>query len=235
MLNDSKLAIAILHEFFPIRARYLGRHLIESNKTVKVLEEWREQQLFKFIGLLSQNAEDLEQGYVENRITKVAWAARNLLELSIWIGYCNLSDAHARRFRDDSARDLLGVTKAVQSLYTQGQGSPDPGLDRTKQELATFAQNVFGGNSLDDDFKRARDAAQELGRQARFLDLNKLFSKFAHPTSIALNSVVAVEADAGIRLMFLNDGVKLATDSLTTTKDEIVRHFPLPTAAAPSE
>ncbi len=76
MLNDSKLAIAILHEFFPIRARYLGRHLIESNKTVKVLEEWREQQLFKFIGLLSQNAEDLEQGYVENRITKVAWAAR---------------------------------------------------------------------------------------------------------------------------------------------------------------
>jgi len=223
---DGELAIEFLREFFPVRALYLGEKLTEANEVGKAMAGWREKQLFKFIGLLTQNADDLERAYREKRITKLAWAARNILELSIWIDYCNRSDVQAKQLRDDSARDLLGFAKAIQAIYIEGQGSPDLGLKKTEQDLISFAQNVFGVTGLDDDFKRVSEAAKDVGRENNFRQLNKLFSKFAHPTAISLNAVVAVEADAGIRTMFLNDGVELATDALTTIREVIVGSFP---------
>jgi hypothetical protein len=183
-------AIAQLHEFFPLRAVHLGNTLVEWNERDKALEKWREQQIFKFIGLLTQNAQDLELGFNEKRITKLAWAARNLLELSIWIDYCNFSDANATEFRNDSTRDLLGFSKAVQQLQIQEEGMPDPGLEASQAGLVAFAENTLGVIGLDEDYTRVLKAARELGREKQFGALNKLFSKYAHPTSFALHSVV---------------------------------------------
>jgi hypothetical protein len=219
-------AIAYLHGFFPLRAVYLGKALMKWNERDNVLEKWREQQIFKFIGLLTQNAEDLELGFNEKRVTKVAWAARNLLELAIWIDYCNLSDAHATRFRDDSARDLMGFSKAVQQLEIQRKGAPDPGLEASQTRLVAFAKSTLGVIGLDEDFTRVLKAAREVGREREFGALNKLFSKYAHPTSIALNSVVTVDADSGIRGMFLRVGIELSTHALTTIRDDMAKHFP---------
>ena len=224
--NLDNSQIMILHQFFPLRAVYLGKALLEWNKRDNVLEKWREQQIFKFIGLLTQNAEDLEVAFKEKRVTKLAWAARNLLELAIWIDYCNLSNAHATRFRDDSARDLLGFSKAVQQLHIQKKGTPDPRLEVSQTKLVGFAETTLGVVGLGEDFTRVVKAASELGREKEFGALNKLFSKYAHPTSIALNSVVTVDADAGIRAMFLRDGIELSTDALTTIRDDMAKHFP---------
>ena len=109
----------------------------------------------------------------------------------------------------------------------EAQGRPDASLEQKKQELIAFAENAFGVIALNDHFTQVSAAAREVGRQSEFVSLNKLFSKFVHVSSIALNSVVAVEADAGIRSLFLHDGVKLATDALTTIREVIVQHFPL--------
>jgi len=64
--------------------------------------------------MVIQSAMDLEPAYLRRRIPALAWAIRNLLELSIWIDYCNLSEQHAKRFSDDRLRDLRGLSKAVQ-------------------------------------------------------------------------------------------------------------------------
>jgi hypothetical protein len=53
-----------------------------------------------------------------------------------------------------------------------------------------------------------------------------MYSKYARPTSIALNSVAAVEADAGFRSMFLRDAVGRAADTLTAIRETIAKTFP---------
>jgi hypothetical protein len=112
--------------------------------------------------MLGLSAVDLEQGYRERRVTKLAWAARNFMELSVWIDYCNLSDQHAERFRDDTMRDLYGLSAAVQKSVLVESGTKDKTLEQKLGELATFAQSK-GVLELDDEFKRVSEAARKWG------------------------------------------------------------------------
>jgi len=48
-------------------------------------------------------------------------------------------------------------------------------------------------------FKMVSEAAQEVGHPT-FPSADKLLSKFAHPTALAIDTVTSVEADEGYRL-----------------------------------
>ncbi len=231
MVGDADDLILSLHEFFPERAQGLAHFLERENGKTPRLEEWRERQLGNFIQTLILSAADLKRAFVEKRITTLAWTTRNLLELSIWIDYCNLSEVHAKRFRDDAARDLYGLSHAVQSLEVDDKGIEDPQLKQSQQNLVTFAQS-WGINALEDDFTKVAAAAKELGRDRRFLSLNKLLSKLAHPTAWAVNSVRSIDADEDFRGIFLSDGVEMATDSLTSIRAFVIAVLPLPKGAA---
>jgi hypothetical protein len=106
-------------------------------------------------------------------------------------------------------------------------GSEHAKLKDTLQDLGTFAQDVLGLSSLDEDFRRVSGAAKESGHLAMFVKVNKIFSKFAHPTSLAMNGVNAIEMDAMMRELFFNDGVSVATKGLTNVRKFIVKSFPL--------
>jgi hypothetical protein len=202
-----------LKKLFPQFSVQLMLDLSVANARGRKLTKWREDQLVSFITMLGLSAVDLDNAYRERRITKLAWAARNLLELSVWIDNCNLSEAHAKRFREDTTRDLCGLSAAVQRSIESESGSKDSDLDQKLAELAAFAQSR-GILRIDDDFKRVSAAAKELGRQPAFRDKNKLLSKYAHPTALAIHTVASVEADEGQRYLFLGDGVALAINSL---------------------
>jgi hypothetical protein len=219
-------AFARLHEFFPRAARKLAEYLATKNSAEGKIEKWREDQLNKFIRSLSLNADELERAFKQDRITALAWAVRNIIELSVWVDYCNLDVAHATRFRDDSVRDFYGFSKAIQTLQREEHGKSDAGLDRAQKDLETFATTVFGMGALDDDFERVSSAADELGWGKRFLALNKIYSKYAHPTAWAVNAVNSIEADAGFRKMFLMDGIETVTGSLTKIRDFVLRSYP---------
>jgi hypothetical protein len=230
MSSESDDAMKELQKFFPKGAYQISEYLRKANSEQKVLKLWREAQLVKFIASLILNTDELRRGFAEKRITKIAWAARNLLELSIWIDYCNLSEAHAKRFRDDSARDVIGFSKAMQSIHVEGYGKRDKELDDAMQAAVRLAEKALDVTGLDDDFKRVSEAANELGCGRIFSSLNKLFSKFAHPTALALNSATAkgIEADDVLREMFFIDGVDAAIRPLTMIRLFILHHFPLP-------
>jgi hypothetical protein len=219
-----------LRNFYPDRAYHLSEYLRKANAEMNVLEAWREAQLVKFIASLILNADELITGFTQKRIAKLAWAARNLLELSIWVEYCNSSPSHAKQFRDDSARDLIGLSKAIQSIHVGAYGIPAEDLDSTMKKLVVFAESAFNVTDLDEDFKRVSDAAAELGRKSIFSSLNKLFSKFAHPTALSLNSVTAegIEADNDLREMFFLDGADAAILPLVNIRSFVLQHFPLP-------
>ena len=224
---NSNEALGRLHEFFPDRAGKLADYIAAKNSTENKIEKWREDQLVKFIRSLALNADELERAFRQDRITTLAWAARNVLELSVWIDYCSVDPTHAKRFRDDSARDFYGFTKSMHALHIEEHGQADSGLEKAQKDLEAFATTVFGMGALDDDFERVSKAADELGWGKRFSALNKIYSKYAHPTAWAVNAVNSVEADAGFRKMFLMDGIEMATGSLTKIRGFILSFYPM--------
>jgi hypothetical protein len=78
-----------------------------------------------------------------------------------------------------------------------------------------------GVPALEDDFKRVSDAATTLGLGSQFANLNKLYSKFAHPTAGLVHTVRAIEADAEMRDLFFIDGATLALRSLQIIYERI--------------
>ncbi len=158
--TGDETCIALLGQFFPVRSDFLAGFLIEANKSERTMDVWRERQLFNFIKLLAQNAEDLVLGYRAQRISKVAWAARNILEIAVWVDYCNLSDAHAKTFRKDSARDLLGFTKAVQTTEVHNQGTKHVELAEQQRKLVNFVETAYGVTQLGDDFTPVSESGE---------------------------------------------------------------------------
>jgi hypothetical protein len=118
--------------------------------------------MVKFMFSLTYNVDELLQGFNQKRIWKLAWAARNLLELAIWVEYCNASPANAKQFRDDSARDLLGTGRSIQKHVELATGKTSAELHRALSELVKMAEDQFGVSDLKDDYTRVVEAS--LGR-----------------------------------------------------------------------
>lgn len=198
---------------FEIKSGWLISRIRELNAGKVNAEEWREKQLLDFIEILQVSAYDLKRAHEEKKIATLAWITRNLLELSVWIEYCEKSDANAKRFRDDALRDMYGWSTAIHKLYQEKSGKDNPSLKTSIENLKTFAVTK-GIPTLEDDFKRVSEAATTLGLGKRFVNFNKLYSKFAHPTAGLVHTVRAIEADAEMRDMFFTDGATLALRSL---------------------
>jgi hypothetical protein len=223
--TQAKKSLDDLHQLFPERSLLLVNALRKKNKEDKKLPEWRSEQIAKLAVTVIQSAMDLEPAYLCGRISALAWATRNLLELSIWIDYCNLSDQHAKRFSDDSLRDLYGLSKAVQQTFEAESGAKSNDLDLALGNLSQFAQK-WGIAALEDDFKRVSDAAKELGQFPKFQAANKLLSKFAHPTAWSVHVADNPGPEAGYLTMILQDGVFLALNAIITTRKIIRAYYP---------
>lgn len=224
-LTSAQKIFADLHQLFPGRALMLIEGLRATNREQGKFPKWREEQIAKLGIMVVQSALDLERAYSERRITALAWATRNLLELSVWIDYCNLSDNHAKLFSDDSLRDLYGLSEAVQRTVEMELGQKDTDLDRGLSELAHFAQ-ALGIQALKDDFKAVSAAAKELGRLQKFQAANKLLSKFAHPTSWAVHIADTPGPIAGYLTMILQDGAFLAMNAIIAIRKTIRSEYP---------
>ena len=199
--------------------------LILANKEFKRLDNWREKQTGNFVEILILSAHDLECAQAEKRISTLAWITRNLLELSTWIDYCNISRENAKTFHDDSMRDMYGWASAIHSLYMVQKNKKHAPLEEKIDNLKRLAQEK-GFGELADDFTRVQEAAGEVGYAQEFTKLNKLYSKFAHPTAWVVHSFLAVDADEGLRDMFFKDGVGLAVGSLRDIRANICSVFP---------
>ena len=215
------------------------------------LEEWRDRQLVGFLNTLIQTAAELAHAYTRKRLSNVAWLTRNLLELSIWVDFCNLSPEHARRFHEDLVRDSFGFARAFQQsgklerqdarnfvndigtqIYGQTYREPDelgeqaaPEDPKWTDELIEAAKSL-GMEELSDRAVRPLDAAKELGRDDFFLAMNKVLSKFAHATTMivysgAFSGKFSGVVDNGAEI-FLNVGVRMAYQALA----RILQHLP---------
>jgi hypothetical protein len=109
-------ALARLREY-PDKVRELLADLRAKNDKGAKIEPWKEDQLNKFGEIVVENVIELDRAFAEGNASKTAWVARNILELSVWVRYCNISDEHGKRFRVDGARDLAGIFEAFKKLH----------------------------------------------------------------------------------------------------------------------
>lgn len=156
---------------------------------------------------------------------RLAWAVRNLLELSVWIKYCDLSRDNSERFHKDAARDAIGWGRAIQAEFSKSGRGPHKSLDKSIKDVA----DRFLAGVVDDHFIRVVEAADSVGLKSEFVTKNKILSKYAHPTAWSIASVLlgAIKADEDVRKIFLIDGVELATGSLTSIRETIIAKLPL--------
>lgn len=213
MVSDVEMMITELGTHVPSKAAWLEGQIRQMNVDRLHAEKWREEQLLGFIEVLKISAHDLKRAYEEKKIATLAWIARNLLELSVWIEYCEKSTINAKQFDGDATRDAYGWAETINKLYKEKSGKDNASLRASIDNLSAFAQ-AKGIPALDDDYKRVSDAATEIGLSKRFVNLNKLYSKFAHPTAWLVHTVRSVERDADMRQMFFTDGAVLITRNL---------------------
>jgi hypothetical protein len=77
-----------------------------------------------------KNFTELRRGYVAGNLNLIAWASRNLLELTVFTKYVLKSGANARRFGDDRLIDGWELIVSLRDLeHFYDPSAPTPGLD----------------------------------------------------------------------------------------------------------
>jgi hypothetical protein len=150
---------------------------------------------------------ELRCAYAGRRIGAVAWLSRNLLELAIWSEHCAASRENAREFLLDSARDACDVLSIPDGPWLHNSLKP------ARQTLLTNA--AADGFDIEQDYARVSAVAKTLGRGDVFKHLNKIFSKYAHPTALAIFSKGSPTSEEALLKKLHELGSTLAESALT--------------------
>ncbi len=207
----------------PDRVRTLSDSFRKANQKEKRLPGWKEYQLLSFIKYVGLYASDLNETYRANRLDSLAQAMRNLMELSVWIKYCDLSKEDGKRFFDDGLRDMREMMEVLQKLYTKVNKEPQKKLGEMLIDMKTNAPRFDI-----DDYKaghvRVNDAAGKIGKQQAHSVFYKIASKFAHPTALLL--AMQEPPRGGVQDSIYEIGAKLADDCLTQMEKTVGTVYP---------
>jgi len=183
---DPAAALLNLRAVFPVRAEAVTVAFQQINQKEKRFPGWRELQVKSLIKTVSLFAFDVEDRYRARRGDQLATAVRNLTELLIWIEYCAASEENARAFCNDGPRDLRELLEALQKVYSFTNSAPQPLIADMLAGLRSAAVNDSFPN-IEKRYIDVRDAAKEIGKLEAFGPLFKAFSKFTHPTALAIH------------------------------------------------
>lgn len=220
----TKLHRDLLNDAFPNKSLRLVDLIKRQNARVNRVARWRVRQLENLVVALNRTAFELDRAWEEERITTLAWSARNLLELSVWVDYCCASEENATRFKKDTSRDLYGMVASGK------RADITPELGQEIDQLLRRFEKIFNTPTFNvaDEYKRVAAAATEVGREKEFASCNKLFSKLAHPTAYAVNSKEPREFKKKFRGAIFMLGVQLAGKAIVRLTDFMFTHFPDP-------
>jgi len=216
--NREKLQSAIpnrLHELIDI---------IASRQSS--VDSWYASLITKILLSVDRTCRDMLKTMDQESVPGAAWNARNFLELWVWIKYCAASQENARRFHEDSLRDMRGLVDALSKLHTLRK-IPNQFEASARQGLADIARNKVGLSSLDSNFEPVADAAKSIGLHDWFSANNKFLSKFAHPTAgLVLGIMHQTEALRGLQASLTTNGVYFA-DQCVIALEVIVLSIPV--------
>jgi hypothetical protein len=135
------------------------------------------------------NCDLLVQGHKSANDNLVAWACRNLLEISVFTKYVLTSRGNARRFGQDRIIDGCDIARSLIGLELHCYPKSDTCvLDDwlTRMEAQGAAEGVTGSK-----FLPTSTLAEQVGMKDDFKAINRVCSKLVHPTAwsiISMNS-----------------------------------------------
>src|ERR1035441_8540165 len=129
---------------------------------------------------------------LQHNVSLAAYCARNILELWVWTTYCIKSPGNANDFVQDAMKDINGLLIPIRRLASLA------GPDSTKSwspETWAALSTIDSMGKLKTDFIPVSEAANTIGKEdgAIFSILNKVFSKFAHPTALVVSGIMNEE------------------------------------------
>jgi hypothetical protein len=174
---------------------------------------------------------ELWRAHGEDNIQYIAFALRNLLELMVWSHYCACSKENAARFRQDAARDMLGLASATDLFPGWIPRDKDEAarIINTKEGLQKLAL-IVGIEESDTKYLSVSRAARELSPsiQTSFTSLNTVLSKFVHPTAMSVIGDFPQETVKGFSRGLLLLGTQIAVSILTTLAEVVPRVRDIP-------
>ena len=141
------------------------------------------------------------------RLNAIAWLSRNMLELAIWTSFCMRSESNAKQFVLDSARDAHDAMNVPDGMLSETISF------REMRAESIEATEQGGFETLDQDYMAVSAAAKALGKGQEFRSVNKVLSKFAHPTALAV-IFDNEKARQTFREKFYAIGLRLADETL---------------------
>ena len=155
----------------------------------------------KFRTAITENLSFLEKLSTRDLLNQIAWLARNLLELLVWVKYCSSSQARAREFWDDSIRDLYSL------IDPKDENDPDF-LSRLGKAVA-----MIGPEKDPKAWTRTSRAAKAI-KQLEYERTSQTLSKFVHPTAMSILLRLPLQSRRIIQKGFVESGRAFASEAL---------------------
>lgn len=179
-----------------LQQRYIGaQDLVRQLYSVASYGRIDVRQAHVIAGLLTcaiSAQKHLRRGYEDKDNSYIAWATRNLLEITIWAEFCMKSSENARRFYLDSLRDLTGTMVAYKELIEVIAATDEQRalIEETRRGTAELSEEL-GVHAHDTNFLPISEAADLLEKGPWFRKTNKILSKLVHPTAFVVSTSMA--------------------------------------------
>ncbi len=146
----------MLEHRIPARLNAVRLALVEIDNR-QADELWRLALTVDLVDTIEHNCDQLLETMDKPRLPAVAWNARNLLELWVWVRYCGVSRENAWRFHEDALRDVKGLVE-TQEKSCKATGIVDKASAISAQRIQQVASEKLGVEEIDSDYLRVAKA-----------------------------------------------------------------------------
>lgn len=176
----------------------------------------------------------LYNAHLTHDLPLAGWAARCLLELSVWNTYVLASEENAKRFHDDALAD---AAEAIGSLPRNIDDAPNSDAAERYKVMMTEQQPAF-----EEQLRTAselgvsrhlevREIAKLVGKERRYALFYRILSKLAHATAAS----VLLEIDNAEAETITGMLLDLGSDIVSEYANELSKRVrPAPAPASPS-
>jgi len=160
----------------------------------------------------------------------MAWACRNLMEISIYTEYALKSEGNARELMEDMLMDTLDIFTSFKKWFSALEPSMlTPELDAV---VESFQETKHEAGISRKTYRTTRELAGILEREPDYLHANKVTSKLIHPTAWSLLSLNLDKNDAVMRPYIYQAGSKYYAESFLRIRKYVEKYGTKPIARA---
>jgi hypothetical protein len=165
--------------------------------------------------------QQLNLGY-QRSVRLMAWACRNLMEISIYTEYALRSEENAHELIEDVLMDTLDVFSSFKKWFTALE--PDMATPELDTVLKSFQETKTDVGISRRAHRRTQDLARVLDREPDYLHANKVSSKLIHPTAWSLLSLDLDKEDALMRPYIYQAGSRYFGESFLRIRQYVGKY-----------